>query len=354
VTVSCDTTRCSCLQFIHDEGFIFSFDTETANPNHGNETPSLIQIGTTTKVFLIHLSQNSTSFLLQLGHALKGKTLLFWGGNDDIKLRSLTCCDASFFDVQKTYSNKSQLIGIADCTKQMCHNLYTLCKDWTNSGWDVWPLTQGQVRYAALDVVVNYALHVAKSRGAFVFQCDEKSNFHVLHSVDACTGNLTAHGFSFSSRFLGHHQDGQVLHGFDFKGQLFPTLFRPATTSPNDMDIDVSIFVQLLNTAQICCALCSQFIGDVEQGWPKWAVTTLPSFKQFVLLKNKATAASTFSVAIVSQNASLQKAYYCLNMLAAFFQTKADRLNESDHKYLVLSVSSDINCRIYSVRFCTD
>jgi hypothetical protein len=125
--------------------------------------------------------------------------------------------------------------------------------------------------------------------------------------------------------------------------RLFPTMFRPAKTSHSP--IDVSIFVQLMNQAQICCALCSKFISDADQ-WPKWTVTLHSSFTNFLVLKSKTAAASNFTVATVTQNDELQKAYYCLSMVAVFFNTKArDDLNESDIESLFYSVSSDIHCR---------
>jgi hypothetical protein len=153
-----------CLSFIAREPTL-SVDTETAQPE-GNEGISLVQIGTHTLVFLLQVCRVPGLFFQQLGRALRGKTLLHWGGNEprdlDIVL-SMTRHEVEYIDVQKKYmaTPESAQPGLDTCMGQLLHGQLSLSKTWRLSGWDAPELDREQLVYATLDVVAVHVLNAA-------------------------------------------------------------------------------------------------------------------------------------------------------------------------------------------------
>ena len=166
VVVDAYNKRKDCLKYIREHDTL-SLDTEQPCPRHTAEREcALIQIGTTEVVYLIQVHvQYGTDFLSELGRALAGKTLVFFGGDDADALRRVLPAQRdgrdTFLDkdIHRTHFPAAGN-SLAACIGRMMRGRHILDKTWTNSGWDVTPLRQEQIEYATLDVVCCHALYM--------------------------------------------------------------------------------------------------------------------------------------------------------------------------------------------------
>jgi ubiquitin C-terminal hydrolase len=320
VLVSDESTRNRCIDFINSQNFL-SLDTESTVPRGKHEGISLIQIGTSTNVFIVQVALQPESFFKLLVCSLMHKTLLCWG-NDQTALQDFAKLDCTYIDVQHLYSSSSQKKGLADCIEELFAGKYVLKKDWRLSGWDNNPLTKGQTRYAALDVVACHVLYTAlEFNPSSVYESD--GDYITFYAYNHDTGCKVKHGFSFARDFLGHYINGSVSRGFLFsKSPPLLQGFRAIEGASHDLNfVDVQNFVRLLNEFKICCSLCSSVCVWKELG----VVSTI--------------APSHSSVDRVSDNVEEQKAYYCASMLGSFLQLHPSKENL---QCLKKSVCSDI------------
>jgi hypothetical protein len=336
VLVDDESTCARCIRFIECERFL-SVDTEIPVPRHDHEGISIIQIGTTTIVFIIRVVPEAEVFVKQLGLTLNGKTLLCWG-DDMSAIQRVTQCKCSFIDVQKLYSGLRQKAGLAQCTTDLFGNRFVLSKTWTLSGWDNPILSMEQLMYATLDVVALHALY-ALNQGVNIFESSGKHfTFHACDLSNLSHASKIKHGFSFSSQFIGHHFNGSISRGFNFRGsEPIPQGFT-ACQSAEVAYVDVGAFVNLLNDSKFCCVLCSGC--SCEYLRKHWKFFALPSYSTFTVSKSAKAAALNFTVDEVSHNVDEQHAYYCGSMVAAFFRMRVSRGNLQS---LNSSVCSDIH-----------
>ena len=332
VLVEDDSARCRCINFIQSQKFL-SLDTESAVPRHDEEGISLIQIGTSTNVFLIQVALQSQSFFASLADSLRNKTLLCWG-NDEKELQSVVGnCNCTFEDVQLSYSSRAQKKGLDKCIEDLFKRKYVLNKNWRLSGWDNNPLSKGQLRYAALDVVCCHALYIANKVGPdFVY--DSNGDHVTFYAHDIVSGCKVKHGFSFAPEFLGHYNNGSVSRGFRFS-QSPPLLqgFRAfEDASHGVVSVNVVSFVRLLNDFQFCCALCSSCWVRKE-----WRFDFIAGSGLFSCMKGPKEV--NLLIDKVSDNADEQNAYYCLSMLALVLELPPSKENL---QCLKQSVCSDI------------
>jgi hypothetical protein len=128
VLVNDESTRDRCIQFIQSQKFL-SFDTETAVPKQNGDCISLIQLGTSTNVFIIQVHLQPAMFFTSLGVSLVEKTLVCWGNDKTELQRVVTPCRCTFVDLQPDYSIPSKLKGLADCIADLFEGKYILNKD---------------------------------------------------------------------------------------------------------------------------------------------------------------------------------------------------------------------------------
>jgi hypothetical protein len=338
VMVNNDETRSRCIDFIRSQTFL-SFDTESTSPRHNDEGISLIQIGTSTIVFIIQVTPMSNEFFESLGKSLcNTKTVLCWGNDEKALRRVVPHCRCTFEDVQMLYSTRTKLKSLSDSIAELFESKYVLNKSWTHSGWDNDPLTKGQLRYAALDVVCCHILYIAKKFGRDSVYDSDGSDI-TFFAYDISSANKVKHGFSFTYQFLGHFINGVVSRGFWSRTpseKCKPSRFVALLDEKKVSTLDVSAFVKLLNTKQFCCRLCSSccfFQGNVF-------CVELAHHKSFSLSKAMNAVALSISVKHVSDDAFEQLAYYCVSMLASFLQLFPSAKNL---KSLKNSVISDIH-----------
>ena len=337
VLVHDGVTRTRCITFVQSQTHL-SLDTETTVPRHKDEQMSLIQIGTSTTVFIIQVALHSTDFFSSLGAALSGKTLLCWG-DEEAKLQKIVKTSGSTFkDVQKEYSSSSQLKGLGKAIQELLEHKYVLDKNWRLSGWDNVPLTKGQLKYAALDVVCCHALYVAFLHGSHsVYETEGK---HItFYACDCQSGSKVKQGFSFAPDFLGHYNNDTVSRGFQFS-QSRPLMLQGfrvlEDANYTSACVNVNEFVDLLNNFKFCCALCSSCWFRTE-------------FK-INLTKGKNLCSITKGGKIahvprceVSDNAFEQKAYDCLTILASGLELSLELSPSKENlHHLNQSVRSDI------------
>jgi hypothetical protein len=265
------TSQQQCISFI-SAGSAFSFDTESPQPKHSHEPISLVQIGTTMKVFLIHLAVagNNDSFFGSLREALKGKTLVHFDGDDPKQLCSVLKCHhsiCSFKNIQQSMRTKGQLPGLKECIENLMHRRYELSKVWTLSGWDIFPLNQDQVNYATLDVVCTHALYLKSlPQPELVFDYDHSNGCHTFLIPSSKSSSPIRHGFCDTSDFLGHMESGELRQGFRIdQKSVVPAGFNAGsncTTEKNPLDC----FIGLLEEKRFCCCMCS-----LSLTWVRWS-----------------------------------------------------------------------------------
>jgi ubiquitin C-terminal hydrolase len=326
-------TRDRCIKFISSQAYL-SVDTESAVPRHNDDRSiSLIQIGTSTDVFIIQVARQPSCFFTSLRDSLSGKTLLSWDNEEDALNSVVADLNCFFVDVQKDYSPAERKLGLADCIEKLFASKYVLNKTWRLSGWDNNPLTKGQLTYAALDVVCCHALYVAKNIGRdSVYVTDGK--YITFYACDIHSQSKAKHGFSFAPDFLGHYNNGTVSRGFQFSQSppLLQGFIALEDASHGVASVDLQSFVDLLNGFQLCCALCSSCLDRTKWKIDLTTGSNLCSYtkggKKEDLLRYE-----------VSNNASEQNAYYCLSILASVLELSPSRENLQRLKQ---SVCSDI------------
>jgi hypothetical protein len=340
VLVDDEQTQTRCITFVKSQTHL-SLDTETTVPRHDDhKSISLIQIGTSTNVFIIQVArmlQLKKEFFSSLGEALIGKTLLCWENEKATHAalqKILVISGSTHEDVQKLYSSSSQLKGLDTGIQELFDNKYVLNKNWRLSGWDNDPLSKGQLTYAALDVVCCHALYVAdKFKRHSVYQAD--GNHITFYAFDIQRQSKVKHGFSFAPDFLGHYNNGTVSRGFHFS-ESRPLKLQgfgaPEDTNHRLAKVDVQRFVYLLNDFKFCCALCTSCWFRTEskihltEGTNLCSITKVGKIEH--LLRDK-----------VSDSAYEQNAYDCLSILASVLELSP---SEENLHHLNQSVRSDI------------
>jgi hypothetical protein len=326
--------RQRCLTFINGQSHL-SFDTERAVLIEDSAGPCLIQIGTTTNVFIIQVAIQPEDFLSSLQGSLSAtKTLICWGDDKKKLLKVLPESKCSFEDLQLKFSTPEQKKGLDDCVADLFREKYVLSKTWTLSGWDNPQLTKDQIRYASLDVVACHALFLSGLKKLVFESCDVYITFYAF---DSSQSSKFKHGFSFTSDFLGHYKVGSISRGFAFDSSKSPQLhgFRALDyTSHGVNQVDVNCFIRLLNSFKFCCSLCSS-CWVLQKEW-RFFVSDCGSFSY---LKSHRAAPLCSSVQKLSTNTDEQDAFFCLSMVACFLRMKpsADNLQS-----LKKSVCSDI------------
>jgi hypothetical protein len=128
VMVNNDETRSRCIDFIRSQTFL-SLDTESTSPRHNDEGISLIQIGTSTIVFIIQVTPMSNEFFESLGKSLcNTKTVLCWGNDEKALRRVVPHCRCTFEDVQMLYSTRTKLKSLSDSIAELFESKYVLNK----------------------------------------------------------------------------------------------------------------------------------------------------------------------------------------------------------------------------------
>ena len=90
-----------------------------------------------------------------------------FGGNDAADLQTALGESVRFspIDVHKKYY-PAPGNSLASCIDHLMNSQHQLDKTWRLSGWDVTPLRQGQLEYAALDVVCCHVLYLVARGGS--------------------------------------------------------------------------------------------------------------------------------------------------------------------------------------------
>jgi hypothetical protein len=340
VTVIVDNAaaQAECIQFIRG-GDSFSIDTESPTPKFDNESISLIQIGTTLKVFLIRVCQNDP-FLKELGIALQTKTLLCWDKSDQDKMTRATGCTFKPFDnVQLHFSSGSQLEGIdTSVHHHLVENMYTLSKVWTLSGWS-FPLTWQQANYATLDVVCLHALYMVRANqaGTVFHRPDKLLDYHTFMHPSLKGRN---HGFCYTKEWLGHFDTGVLTRGLGFVNSSFHIVgFRAGSPPPEEECDVVANFVQLLQDSKFCCACCSRFARPFLG---RKFVQSSFKVQENAFLRTIPASSILYRVDKVSRDKPLQDAYLCFNMLLSFFEKPLNPACQASLADLLQSVKADI------------
>ena len=329
--------RQRCLTFIDGESHL-SFDTERAVLIKDPAGPCVIQIGTTTNVFIIQVAIQPKNFLLSLQGSLSAtKTLICWGDDKEKLLKVLPESKCSFDDLQLQFSTTGQMKGLDDCVADLFRAKYVLSKTWTLSGWDNPQLTKDQIRYASLDVVACHALFLSGLE-KLVF---ESLDMHItFYAFDSSQPSKFKHGFSFTSDFLGHYKKGLIIRGFAFDSSKSPPQtqlhgFRALEDTSHGVNkVNVNSFVMLLNNFKFCCSLCSS-CWVLQKEWRFFT----PERGVFSYLKSQRAPALHSSVEKQSTDSDEQDAFFCLSMVACFLRMKPSAVNLQSLKK---SVCSDI------------
>jgi hypothetical protein len=326
-----------CLEFIDGQN-ILSIDTETAYPRFPeNGAPiSLLQIGTNHQVFLIQVATVSDSFFTSLKMALKGKLLVHWGGSDKDDVCRLLGRDlsAQWFDLQgKVSPEKGPKVGLDTCIYQYLNGIYSLSKEWTLSGWDLYNLHARQIAYAALDVASCHIFYLHHELGLAMFQCDG-TRFHSFFTPKTINkgSSLDRHGFSFEAEFCCHFHHGHVIQGL-YKKQLSdgavsvtPKGFKATLWEEDEPDSGmVSQFVHMLNSKKFCCHCCSDsnWFGAIEFSCPSFKVVG-SDLLSFSFARGVDSLPTTLRVPFPADCSApcYRKAFFCLSMLGIFLKCK--------------------------------
>jgi len=343
-------TQNQCIAFIKSEQEL-SFDTEQAYPHYKGEKISLLQIGTTRKVCLIQMSaiKNPSLFYEALRTVLKDKKLVYFGGDDQKSVEALIGkCHSIFFDLQKVLTpQKTNLLGLRTCMNQILNIPIELSKDWTNSGFDVCPLTTGQIEYAALDVVSCHALYLNHRDGNSVFKILSSEGALYYSFFDVSGKSAVLHGFSFTESSLCHYGDGTEIQGFFLTQSKKMSVkgFKPSSRRIQAPVDPASSFCQMLNAKLFCCELCSsvKWFDSIGYACPS-IVSSKQSLNSRSFVVQTSTARFIKSVHFQESEKSdtvYNDAYYCLSILGTFFDLPVDAWSRDE---LIESVQLD--CRL--------
>ncbi len=244
--VSTTTERASCTSFIRNCSKL-SVDTERSpvrNQVSDDYSCHLVQLGTHRKVFLIpcYEMENDRNFAQALVDALAQKEVHFHGGDDNKRLARALGVHVSelpctFVDMQGRFGGKGLADVAADTFPGRC-----LCKAWTNSGWDVFPLRPGQAEYAAMDVAVLHAivedaaaegrneLHVCRLQQN-VTSTQLKAKFSAYGTVTSAVKN-TGQNFGYVT-FANSHDARAALHASSTVTGIWIDGWRAHVAKPN-------------------------------------------------------------------------------------------------------------------------
>ena len=347
VLVSDEASQSRCINFIKSENEL-SLDTETAYPHLDSTKPSLFQIGTNRVVCLIQVSaiENPVQFYSNLRSALASKTLVHWGGHDAQDLKELIgTFQATFCDLQQCYTPpKSSLVGLSTCMKEFLSSAYELNKDWTLSGWDVFPLTDGQVLYSVLDVVSCHALHLQNFYKKSLFILNPIGTVLYHRFCDFSGKSAACHGLSFTETELCHYEDGDILQGFCLTSKIVsPVGFKPFIGSIRFESSPVDSFCKMLNSTYFCCGICSRlnWLKQIGHRCPKF----LPDRQTDTMRNERSFGVHVSSVTykklikFKGTDEPLKDALFCLSMLGDFFDMlPVDNMNNDQ---LINSVHVD-------------
>jgi hypothetical protein len=353
VLVVDDETRSRCMMFISTQT-ILSLDTETTCPRFDNHPISLIQIGTSTQVFIIQVARQPHWFMQELGEKIARKTLLTWGPEQTALQKVVTCDSSSFEDVQQQFltpgAKKGKLPSLAKCIEDMFGGRYTFNKSWTCSGWDNDELTLGQLKYATLDVVGPYVLYANQKHKVACFSIQDQSSKYITFLEHNLTSHATnARGFSCTDNFLGHnaiHGVASASWGFMMgwngvssaaseKKQIYAKGFQISQGEDRvpSGPVNIDRFFSLLEKNKLCCALCS---GCFEH-YKTWD-SCFRTGDAYVLKRNQESSKTV--VDRVSSDDDEQRAFFCASALADCFLMIIPP--ERNYKLLVKAVLSDI------------
>ncbi len=136
--------------------------------------------------FIIQVAIQSKAFLSSLTGCLNDqKTLICWGDDEEALKSVLPSITCKFRDLQKTFSTREKKKSVGTCVEELFDHKYVLSKTWRLSGWDNVELTEGEIRYASLDVIACHALFLSElpkpkpvyeSRGVHITFCATDSS----------------------------------------------------------------------------------------------------------------------------------------------------------------------------------
>jgi len=155
-----------CLQFIAGAPTVALGAQTALVPVGGSGSGSaadLIQVGDGTVAFIISPQDAPAAFTTQLRAALGGRTVLHWGLRNAVLAR----VEASLGGLPGAYAVNVQHAWYRDVdlsTAARTASGRALSKAWMFSGWDLRPLTPGQLEYAALHVALVFRLWERASR----------------------------------------------------------------------------------------------------------------------------------------------------------------------------------------------
>jgi hypothetical protein len=283
VVVQDRDTRTACLRFIAATDPI-ALDTETRLLPESNCDIDVIQLGTAAHVYIVSPATESGAFMKALHAALTGKTVLHWGGNDVDKLAS--CMGAASLPIASSLDVQRDLFsgrGIGICANDYTGGYYQMSKTWTCSGWDVRPLTAGQIEYAALDVAVLYVLWLSKRAenpfSVWSASCKVDSirpRYHSFRmpprqpSSGADGDDYELHGIAYTPGAIGHYERGFRTRAFfvEESGSIAARGFEEpsygeVTDAPAALRQDAArYFLTMLRDRCMCCSACRHIIRE--------------------------------------------------------------------------------------------
>ena len=356
----CDTvlvvdneTRSRCTAFITSQTFL-SLDTETTCPRFDEDRISLIQIGTSSQVFIIQVALQPQPFFTALEEAIGQKTLLTWGPEKTALQKVVRCDSCTFVDVQEKHlkfaAKKGQLPSLAECITNMFGGRYILNKSWTCSGWDNDELTQGQLNYATLDVVCPYVLYANSEKHHVCFQnSDQNSKYITFFEHNLTTRVTKQRGFSSTANFLGHNAIHGVptasrgfVMGWNSTGKRKQIYAKGFQTSQGEErvpseSVNLDRFFSLLEQNKLCCALCSACFEHYQT----WSSFRYENYAYYLRRPDRSCETKRFDP--VANDSDEQRALFCAIALADCFLMIPP---QSDYKgvltLLVKAVRSDI------------
>jgi hypothetical protein len=346
-----------CLDFLNHH-MVLSFDTERAYPRfpESGGPISLLQIGTNETVFIIPIAKASSFFLSSLSELLAPKLLVHWGGSDEDDLEFLgqkfRCCDLQAILSPRDKRDKIvKLKGLDTAIQEYLQPCYYLSKEWTMSGFDLDPLNDDQIYYAALDVICCHILYLHFQLNLSIIQRETlKSEFHSFFTPKSTTdfftpistrhskisptlsfeaSTLVRHGLSFEDDFCCHYERDKLIQGF-FKHRsseeivsVSPKGFRKVSwTEPrHDVTNVITQFASMLNSQRFCCHVC------FELKWFQKIRYACTEFKpitgqrlQFAYIRGKkpCTVYVQLPSTILESDGPSCDAFVCLSMLSLF------------------------------------
>ena len=157
---------------------------------------------------------------------------------------------------------------------------------------------------------------------------------------------MVPHGLSFGPGHIGHFQNGVFIRGLNWKEDTMSfTGFQKSTTKDRPQ-VDVVKFLRILSSESFCCDLCSRLKWLRAIGFVSPVIVLLAGSSAIQQAYNYGRGKAPSTKRAIALPAGIpttvQDAYICVSLLAAFFDVEvADSLHLDPS--LVLSVSSDID-----------